>query len=195
MVNAELLSKVAQIPLVPEPGYPFSNPDLPSKVTMMTKFASADGPVWNEHENFVPLARFTPAMRLLARIILQNLWPRNGHTKMDVERAKFMFAIVDGVPIDFCTRAIVVMIEAFHDKTTFLPYAYLISKLVEHKEISIPDFERREYSSLRFGKDTVQKSLAQFSRQPQALEKPAPAAGGDTGGASCLHPLFLCLLS
>ncbi|KAE7996066.1 hypothetical protein FH972_000815 [Carpinus fangiana] len=44
VVNAELLSEVAEIPLVLEPGYPFGNPELPSKDTMMTKFTSADGP-------------------------------------------------------------------------------------------------------------------------------------------------------
>jgi hypothetical protein len=189
VVNTELLSEVAQIPLVPEPGYPFGNPELPSKDTMMTKFASADGPSWYEHENTVPLARFTPAMHLLARIILQNVWPIDDQpTEMGVERAKFLFAVVDEVPIDFCTHAIVAMIEAFHDKTNSLPYAGLISQIVWHKKIPIPDFERTQ-SAFYFGKDSRQKSLAEFSQQPKRLlphahKVPAPAAGCETGGAS-----------
>jgi hypothetical protein len=152
VVNAEFLSKVAEIPLVPEPGYPFGNPELPSKDTMMTKFASVDGPSWYEHENSVPLARFTPAMHLLARIILQNVWPLDQHTEMGVERAKFMFAMVDEVPIDFCTHAIVAMIEAFHGKTTSLPYSGIISSIASPHIHSIIDFERFQRSS-RFGKE------------------------------------------
>jgi len=47
-----------------------------------------------------------------------------------------MFVIVDEIPIDLCIHAIVQMIESFYDKSTSLPYADLITKLVKHLAFS-----------------------------------------------------------
>lgn len=190
-VTSELISKVAKVPIVPKPDYPFPDPELPSKDTMMKVFASEDGLPWHDYEKNVALAHMTPGMKLLARIVLQNLWPSNHQTEMDLDKAKFMFAMIDGVPIDFCSHAIFVMIDTFHDKVTSLPFAGLITKIAKHKKVSISTSEPCQTPLGFLNKSTVQKSLAQISQRPNRFIAPdaeelhpGTVVDGDTGDAS-----------
>jgi hypothetical protein len=185
-VTAELFSKGTRIPLEPNHGYPFPSSNHPNMTTMQTMFAPQTGLFWLEHEKFVPLGRFSPAMRLLARIVLQNVWPINRHSEIGFERARFMFGIVDGIPICLCTHAVAQMIEAYRDKSTSLPYAGLITKLLKHLELPIPNSEPVQVPQGYFGKATVQKSEAQLHQaaREMAHEATAPAVGGDLGASS-----------
>jgi hypothetical protein len=65
---------------------------------MMTVFALADGPSWLEHEKYVPSNRFTTAMRLLAQIILQNVWPIDHYTSLIHRKKKKKKGIHKNLP-------------------------------------------------------------------------------------------------
>lgn len=163
---------------------------------MQAMFAPQAGLFWLEHEKVVPLGRFSPAMQLLARIVLQNVWPINHHTEIGFEKARFMFGIVDGIPICLCTHAVVQMIEAYRDKSTSLPYAGLITKLLKHLELPIPNSEPIQVPQGYFGKVTVQKSESQLHQaaREMAHEAPAPAVGGDPSASSSSSSVSMAAL-
>jgi hypothetical protein len=190
-VTSELISEVAKVPIVPKPSYPFPDPEFPSKDTMMKVFAYEDGIPWHDDEKNVALSHMTPAMKLLARIVLQNLWPINQHVGMGVDKAKFMFAMIACVPIDFCSHAILVMIDTFHDKVTSLPFAGLITKIAKHKKVPIPISEPCQTPLGFFSKSTVQKSHPQIYQRSNGFITPdveelhsGTTTCGDTDSAS-----------
>jgi hypothetical protein len=42
------------------------------------------------------------------------------------------YAMVTSVPVDFCTHAICVVIDNFHEKVTSLPFGALITRIATH---------------------------------------------------------------
>jgi hypothetical protein len=60
--------------------------------------------------------------RLLAKIVLTNLWPIARHTELTIEKAQFMYAIVVNIPIDLATYFIDVIQKALCDKESSFPF-------------------------------------------------------------------------
>jgi hypothetical protein len=75
---------VIKVLIVSEPRFPFPDLEIPSKSTLMGLFGLEDGRAWLEQDKVVMLGDTTLVMRLLARIVLQNLWPINHHSDMSV---------------------------------------------------------------------------------------------------------------
>lgn len=73
----------------------------PTKTAMKTLFAGVQGPKWNPKVHRLSLHAMLPQFRLLAKIVLANLWPISRHTEMPLERAQFMYTLATGVSIDF----------------------------------------------------------------------------------------------
>jgi len=64
----------------------------------------------------VPIKSMVAPYRLLAKIVLTNLWPIARHTELTIERAQFIYAIMVNVPIDLTTHFIDVIHKALCDK-------------------------------------------------------------------------------
>ncbi|KAG7979914.1 hypothetical protein I3843_05G154800 [Carya illinoinensis] len=70
-----------------------------------------------------------PQYRLLAKIVLTNLWPISRHTEISLERAYFMYALATGVSIDFPRHVIDIIHRSHVEKELNLPFGSLITKL------------------------------------------------------------------
>jgi hypothetical protein len=115
-----------------------------------------------------------------------------------VDKAKFMYltyAMVTGVPIDFCTHAICVVIDNFHEKVTSLPFGSLITRIATHLRsfysffhtpkvfsVVVPLFRSPLPKSLRniHGLLIGNRAAADMSR--------GDIASGDSAGASSSGP-------
>ncbi|KAG6713198.1 hypothetical protein I3842_05G140700 [Carya illinoinensis] len=67
--------------------------------------------------------------RLLAKIVLTNLWPFSRHTEISLERAYFMYALATGVSIDFPRHVIDIIHRSHVEKELNLLFGSLITKL------------------------------------------------------------------
>ncbi|KAG7980996.1 hypothetical protein I3843_05G210200 [Carya illinoinensis] len=67
--------------------------------------------------------------RLLAKIVLTNLWPISRHTEISLERAYFMYALATSVSIDFPRHVIDIIHRSHVEKELNLPFGSLITKL------------------------------------------------------------------
>jgi hypothetical protein len=75
--------------------------------------------------------------RLLAKIILANLWSITRCTKLIIEKAQFMYAIAINVPIDHATYFINVIQKALSNKKSSFPFGGLITKIVILAKVSL----------------------------------------------------------
>lgn len=123
------IRELYELPEVDAPGYPYKGLGAPTKVAMRNLFAGPQGPKWNPKVYRTPLHVVLLPYRLLAKIMLTNLWPISRHTKLHLERAHFMYTLATGVSIDF-PRHIIDIIHRFHvEKELSLPFDGLITKL------------------------------------------------------------------
>jgi len=70
----------------------------------------------------VPIKSMAAPYRLLAKIVLTNLWPIVRHTELIMEKAQFMYAIVVNIPINLATYFIDVNQKAIYDKESSFPF-------------------------------------------------------------------------
>jgi hypothetical protein len=131
-VTEELISSITGIPQVPDPGYPFPTLEFPSKKDMYQVFSPAGTHrYWRDSMNVLPTDHLTQPVKLLARIMLINIYPLDHHSDLGVPRARFLFALLTDVSIDFPSFALRLMYETFDEKSTSLPFGSLISRICE----------------------------------------------------------------
>lgn len=81
-----------------------------------------------------------PQFRLLAKIMLSNLWPISRHTEITSEMGYFMYALATG-SIDF-PRHVIDIIHCSHgEKELNLPFGSLITKLTMKAKVPLRDNE------------------------------------------------------
>ncbi|KAG7988319.1 hypothetical protein I3843_03G182400 [Carya illinoinensis] len=76
---------------------PYKGMGAPTKTAMRNLFVGLTGPKWTAKTHRLPLHNMLPQYRLLAKIVLTNLWPISRHTEISLERAYFMYALATGV--------------------------------------------------------------------------------------------------
>jgi hypothetical protein len=90
-----LISSITGIPISTDRGIPFPKTTTqPSRDELMACFNQLNKFVWDEEcKNNVPIGWFDSPQRLLARIVLQNVWPIARHTGVPLNRAHLIYAI------------------------------------------------------------------------------------------------------
>lgn len=61
-VSPTLISQVTQLPIVPNPGFPFPTPDQPNCTDMQARFNPTSGHFWLEHEKSVSIGYLSALM-------------------------------------------------------------------------------------------------------------------------------------
>jgi hypothetical protein len=79
--------------------------------------------------------------KLLAKIILTNLWLIARHTELIVEKTQFMYAITIDIPIHLATYIIYVIQKALSDKESSLPFRGLITRVTILVKVPLTDIE------------------------------------------------------
>jgi hypothetical protein len=94
-VDAALISMITQIPVTPdlEISFPYSV-DPPSIEHLRMCFDPQGHHVWEEDMQEVKIGWLNSPHRLLAWIVLQNLWPLVKHSTLTICRARFLYAII-----------------------------------------------------------------------------------------------------
>jgi len=116
--------------------------------------------VWTEDMKNIPIGWLQSPHRLLARIMLQNLWPLSRNSNLTIRRAKFLYAIIQRVSFYLCKHIVTSMIEMQEESRMGLPYGCLVTSIVQRFVSNIPAYEPEATPKGAFGKHTVMKSNA-----------------------------------
>jgi hypothetical protein len=164
-INTTLISEVTGIPLTNGKAVPYlPTEQQPSKSDIMVVLNPGGGHQWDDNKSNIPIGYVRAPERLLTRIVMQNIWPisRNSHVPLD--RAIFIYAIIQRVPFCLCSHFLVTMLELYEEHSIALPFGGLITKILKAKLSNIPENEQVAVPEGPFGKGTVLKSNAQTQR-------------------------------
>jgi hypothetical protein len=182
-INAKLINKVTGIPLSHALGTPFSNlVTLPSREELMVCFDPKGPNVWEESKNNIIIGWLQSPQRLLAQIVMQNIWLISRHNDIPLNRACLIFAIINRIPFCMCKHIVVKMIKIQEDSQIALHFGGLVTKILKKKLTNIPVNEPKDMPHEPFRKITVMKSNAQLHRlQAQDdLVPPAPSVASSS---------------
>jgi hypothetical protein len=196
VVTREVIAEVTGVPLIEEPGYPYRTNDFPSKSDMSKLFIPPDSyNYWRDYMTVIPFGHLSHPVKLLARIVMQNVFPIDHHSDLGVARGRLIYAILTDVQIDFASIAIQLMKAMFSETSISLPYGSLISRIIA-KFVQIPDYEPTMKHLGPFCKATVSRSKGQMrlrgTKDFDTATNPAvPTDPGPSGGTSSSAPVSL----
>jgi hypothetical protein len=196
VVTREVIAEVTGIPLIEESGYPYPTEDFPSK-TNMTKMFIPPGSYnfWQDYMKVIPLGHLSHPVKLLARIVMQNVFPIDHHSDLGLAQGRFIYTLLTDVQIDFASIAIRLMKAMFSETSISLPYGSLISRIIA-KFVQIPDSEPTMKHLGPFCKATVSRSKGQMQLHgtkdfEATIDPAATTEAGPSGGISTLAPVSL----
>jgi len=152
-INIELIGEVSGISLSHAIGSP--SPDSmtpPSREELMSCFDPRGGNIWEKIMKSIPIGFLQSPQHLLARIVMQNIWPISRHSDVSLNRACMIFTIINRIPFCMCKHMIMTMIEMQEDIQIVLPYGGLIMKILKKKLTNIPANEPVHMPEGPFGK-------------------------------------------
>jgi hypothetical protein len=125
----------------------------------------------------IKIGAFSLPHQLLAKILLQNLWPTACRSELVLKRAHFLYALVMRMPFCLCKHILNRMLEMRDDHSTGLPFTCLVTKfcLQVVTDISIEPRMRMQDPP---GSQTLMKSIAQLRFEGQG-EAPQPPPAQD----------------
>jgi hypothetical protein len=163
-INSTLISEVTGIPLTSGKATPFLHTELqPSKADIMAILNPSGEFEWDDKSK-IPIGHVRVPKWLLTRIVLHNIWPisRNSHVPLD--RAIFIYGIIQCVLFCLCSHFLLTILELYEEHSIALPYKGLITKILKAALPNIPENEHVDVPEGPFGKGTVMKSNAQLQR-------------------------------
>jgi hypothetical protein len=196
VVTREVIAEVTGIPLIEEPGYPYPIEDFLSK-TNMTKMFIPPGSYnfWQDYMKVIPLGHLSHLVKLLARIVMQNVFPIDHHSDLGLAQGRFIYMLLTDVQIDFASIAIRLMKAMFSETSISLPYGSLILRIIA-KFVQIPNSEPTMKHLGPFCKATVSRSKGQMQLHgtkdfEATTDLAATTEAGPSGGISTLAPEFV----
>jgi hypothetical protein len=103
----------------------------------------------------IPIGWFHSPHRLLAWIVLQNLWPLSRSSDLTIRQVRFLYAIITRVPFYLCKHIVMTMIEMQDDSQVALPYGCLVTRICQRFVTNFPAYEPDAIPNGAFGKHTV----------------------------------------
>jgi hypothetical protein len=125
-VDSALISVITQIPVTSDLRIPFPDSvDPPSIKHLRMCFDPQGHHVWEFKIGWLDFPH-----RLLAQIVLSNLWSLARHNTLTICRARFLYAIIQGFPFCMCKHLVMTMIEMQNDSQVGLPYGYIVTRII-----------------------------------------------------------------
>ncbi|KAE8099553.1 hypothetical protein FH972_017528 [Carpinus fangiana] len=116
---------------------------------------------WQDNMNVIPLGNLSHRVKLLAQIVMNNLFLIDHHSGDGVARGHFIYALLMDVQIDFASIDIRLMKAMFIKSSVSLPYGSLISHIIA-RFIQIPAIEQTVKPLGPFSKGMVSRSKGQM---------------------------------
>ena len=100
--------------------------------------------------------------RLLTRIVLHNIWPISRNSHVPLNRAIFIYGIIQHAPFCICSYFLLTMLELYEEHSIALPYGGLITKILKATLPNILANEHVDVLEGLFCKGRMMKSNAQL---------------------------------
>jgi hypothetical protein len=165
-VDPQIISQFIGVPVLDLPVNPFND----SMDELREFFHTA--PQGEEHPTSIKIGALGPAHRMLAKIILHNLWPVTRRSNLILKKAQFVYAVHFRLPFCLCKHILGVMLEARDEGTAGLPFGCLITQIILQSSINV-DGEPRMKMKQPLSKQTLLKSNAQLRREDSDEDIPA----------------------
>jgi hypothetical protein len=105
--------------------------------------------------------------RLLAKVVLTNLWPQARQSELTLKKATLLYAIVIWTPFCLCKHILHTMLEVCDEKNISLSFGCLITQICLQVVKDILDSEPRSQIPDSLGIQTLMKSNAQLWHEAQ----------------------------
>jgi hypothetical protein len=173
-VDPTFIGRFIRVDPIPFEVIPFPNSvDPPSMEELLDFFAPHRAHDRVTHSIRIDL--FSSPHRLLANIVLHNLWPIAQRSELVFKGVRFLYAMIHRIPFCLCKHIVLTMLEMTDDHQTCLPFACLVTKICMNFVSNIPDSKPKEKTKDTLGKDTVLKSDAQLRDEGHGeVEFPPP---------------------
>jgi hypothetical protein len=122
-VDPQIISQFIGVPVLDRP---FNEVVLPPYMDELREFFHA-APQGDEHQTSIKIGTLGPAHRMLAKIILHNLWPVTRCSNLILKKAQFVYAVHFRFPFCLCKNILGVMLEARDEGTAGLPFGCLLT--------------------------------------------------------------------
>jgi hypothetical protein len=94
-------------------------------------------PQGEEHQTSIKIGALGPAHRMLAKIILHNLWPVTRPSNLILKKAQFVYAVHFRFPFCLCKHILGVMLEARDEGTSSLLFGCLLTQIMLQSGINV----------------------------------------------------------
>jgi hypothetical protein len=170
-VKPQIIKQFIGVPVLDLPASPFNDVVLPPSMDELREFFQAD-PQGERHQTSIKIGALGLAHRMLAKIILHNLWPVTRCSNMILKKAQFLYVAHFRFPFYLCKHVLGVMLEARDEGTAGLPFGCLLTQIILQSGINV-DGEPRIKMKEPLSKQTLQKSNAQLRREDSDEDMPA----------------------
>jgi hypothetical protein len=89
------------------------------------------------HQTSIKIGALGPAHRMLAKIILHNLWPVTRRSNLILKKTQFVYVVHFRFPFCLCKHILGVMLEARDEGTTGLPFGCLLTQIILQSGINV----------------------------------------------------------
>lgn len=93
-VDAALISTFIRVPMAPNEGVPYQDSVDPPSMEEMIQFFDHLHHNRDRNPQSIKIGTFNSPHRLLAKIVLQNLWPLVRRSQLVLKRARFLYALI-----------------------------------------------------------------------------------------------------
>lgn len=123
------MSSIIAVPVLNIEGGPFTDGlDPPSMDDLLDFFDTHPEGVERAHRH-IKIGAFSSLHRLLAKIVLHNLWPISRQSELILKRARFLYALIMRIPFWLCNHIMHTMLEMRDKHSTGLPFMCLVTKI------------------------------------------------------------------
>lgn len=128
-----------------------------------------DHPQGNERaHSHIKIGAFSAPHRLLAKIVLHNLWPTAHRSELVLKRAKFLYALVMRMPFCLYKHILQTMLEMRDEHSIGLPFVCLVPKIYLHSVMNIAETKHKVRVQDPLRSQTLMKTNAQLRLRVKA---------------------------
>jgi len=160
-IDPEVISDLIDVPILPISASSFSEDMEAPTLEQLKEYFNAHPQGHERAYAFIKIGAFSPPYRLLAKIVLHNLWPTARRSELVLKRAQCLYALYMRMTFCLCKHILNLMLEMRDKHSTRLPFACLITRLIVQSGIDVSTQPvMRIHDPL--GSKTLMKSNAQL---------------------------------
>jgi hypothetical protein len=123
------MSSIIDVPVLPILANPFIGVLEPPSLKQLRDFFDAHSHGDEGAHAHIKIDCFSPMHRLLAKIVLHNLWPIAHRSELVLKRSHLLYALVMRMSFCSCKHILNIMLDIRYDHSTSLPFVCLVMKI------------------------------------------------------------------